>query len=39
MNIGEAAERTNLPAKTIRYYEEIELVTARARRQRLHALF
>ncbi len=27
MNIGEAAERTNLPAKTIRYYEEIELVT------------
>lgn len=27
MNIGEAADRTNLPPKTIRYYEEIELVT------------
>jgi Cu(I)-responsive transcriptional regulator len=26
MNIGEAAERTQLPAKTIRYYEEIGLV-------------
>ena len=26
MNIGEAAERTGLPAKTIRYYEDIELV-------------
>jgi len=26
MNIGEAAERTGLPAKTIRYYEEIGLV-------------
>lgn len=28
MNIGEAAERTGLPAKTIRYYEEIGLVRA-----------
>lgn len=27
MNIGAAAERSNLPAKTIRYYEEIALVT------------
>ena len=27
MNIGFAAKRTGLPAKTIRYYEEIELVT------------
>jgi len=27
MNIGEAAERTGLPPKTIRYYEEIGLVS------------
>ncbi len=27
MNIGEVAERTGLPAKTIRYYEEIGLIT------------
>ena len=27
MNVGEAAERTGLPAKTLRYYEEIGLVT------------
>ncbi|MCY6382697.1 Cu(I)-responsive transcriptional regulator [Hoeflea prorocentri] len=26
MNIGEAALQSNLPAKTIRYYEDIELV-------------
>tara|TARA_R110001592_G_scaffold81249_3_gene241270 strand:+ start:4056 stop:4448 length:393 start_codon:yes stop_codon:yes gene_type:complete len=26
MNIGEAAKRSGLPAKTIRYYEEISLV-------------
>ena len=26
MKIGDAAERSGLPAKTIRYYEEIELV-------------
>ena len=26
MNIGRAAELTNLPAKTIRFYEEIELI-------------
>ncbi len=26
MNIGLAAEQTNLPSKTIRYYEEIDLV-------------
>lgn len=26
MNIGEAAERSGLPAKTIRYYEDIALV-------------
>jgi Cu(I)-responsive transcriptional regulator len=28
MNIGEAAEVTGLPAKTIRYYEDIGLVAA-----------
>lgn len=28
MNIGQAADRTGLPAKTIRYYEEIGLVEA-----------
>lgn len=28
MNIGEAATHTGLPAKTIRYYEDIGLVTA-----------
>ena len=27
MNIGEVAERSGLPAKTIRYYEDIGLVT------------
>ncbi|MFK7792333.1 MAG: Cu(I)-responsive transcriptional regulator [Devosiaceae bacterium] len=27
MNIGHVAQRTDLPAKTIRYYEEIGLVT------------
>lgn len=27
MNIGDVAERSGLPAKTIRYYEEIGLVT------------
>lgn len=26
MNIGDAAERSNLPAKTIRYYEDIALI-------------
>ena len=26
MNIGEAAERTGVPPKTIRYYEDIGLV-------------
>ncbi len=26
MNISEAAKRTGLPAKTIRYYEEIDLI-------------
>jgi Cu(I)-responsive transcriptional regulator len=29
MNIGEVAERAGLPAKTIRYYEEIGLITPR----------
>lgn len=28
MNIGDAAAKSGLPAKTIRYYEEIGLVTA-----------
>ncbi|TNE40854.1 MAG: Cu(I)-responsive transcriptional regulator [Alphaproteobacteria bacterium] len=28
MNIGEAAERSGLPTKTIRYYEDIGLVVA-----------
>ncbi|WP_099826488.1 Cu(I)-responsive transcriptional regulator [Oceaniglobus indicus] len=27
MNIGEVSQRTGLPAKTIRYYEDIDLVT------------
>ncbi|MCW1952263.1 MAG: Cu(I)-responsive transcriptional regulator [Octadecabacter sp.] len=27
MNIGDVADRTGLPAKTIRYYEDIKLVT------------
>lgn len=27
MNIGDASKRTGLPAKTIRYYEDIKLVT------------
>ncbi|WP_424832961.1 Cu(I)-responsive transcriptional regulator [Ruegeria sp.] len=27
MNIGDAANLTGLPAKTIRYYEEIDLIT------------
>ena len=26
MNVGDAAERSGLPAKTIRYYEEIGLL-------------
>lgn len=29
MNIGDVSERTGLPAKTIRYYEDIGLVTPR----------
>ena len=32
MNISEAAEQSGLPAKTIRYYEEIGLVVPAARR-------
>lgn len=31
MNIGEASRRVNLPAKTIRYYEEIGLVIPKTR--------
>ncbi|HEX7775699.1 MAG TPA: MerR family DNA-binding transcriptional regulator, partial [Parvibaculum sp.] len=31
MNIGEVAERTGVPAKTIRYYEEIGLIGSPAR--------
>ncbi len=32
MNIGEAAAKSGLPAKTIRYYEDIGLVEASARK-------
>ncbi len=32
MNIGEASSKSGLPAKTIRYYEDIGLVEASARR-------
>lgn len=31
MNIGEVSRRTGMPSKTIRYYEEIELVSPPAR--------
>jgi Cu(I)-responsive transcriptional regulator len=31
MNIGEVAERTGVPPKTIRYYEEIDLIPSPAR--------
>jgi Cu(I)-responsive transcriptional regulator len=31
MNIGEVAERTGVPPKTIRYYEDIELIKSPAR--------
>lgn len=31
MNIGEVAERSGVPPKTIRYYEEIDLIPAPAR--------
>jgi Cu(I)-responsive transcriptional regulator len=31
MNIGEAAERSGVPPKTIRYYEDIDLIAAPAR--------
>lgn len=33
MNIGEAAVRSGLPAKTLRYYEDIGLVCPTARRE------
>ena len=33
MNIGEAAERSGVPAKTIRYYEDIHLIESPDRAQ------
>ena len=39
MNVGDAAQRSGLPAKTIRYYEEIGLIRPAARRQWLPRLF
>lgn len=33
MNIGQAAERSSVPAKTIRYYEEIGLIAAPPRHE------
>ncbi|MCV3227576.1 MerR family DNA-binding transcriptional regulator [Mesorhizobium sp. YC-39] len=38
MNVGDAAQRSGLPAKTIRYYEEIGLIRPR-RRQWLPRLY
>ena len=35
MNVGIAARRSGLPAKTIRYYEDIGLIQPGARRERL----
>ena len=39
MNIGDAAERSGLPAKTIRYYEDIGLLKPARGGQRLSRLF
>lgn len=39
MNIGAAAERSGLPAKTIRYYEEVGLVRPAKRRNNSYRVF
>jgi MerR family transcriptional regulator, copper efflux regulator len=38
MNIKDVAERSGLPAKTIRYYEEIGLIPPFARAERVPRL-
>ena len=38
MNIGDASEATGLPAKTVRYYEDIGLIKLSPRHQWLSRL-